>query len=458
MKHKLVFLLTATCALCHAQPWPRESRFTVDNTRRITDESVSLYNLHSDYAFPYVIPSREDVAEKLTRIANFLEGATAKEIVDPATGRAVIDFNNLPRDFILGKGDFRPYSYEWGVTYNGMLMAAAATGNSLFSTYVATRMRLLARALPAVDRYLAADGDYCSPLSSAVRPHDLDACGALCAAAIRVHGQGADFDLRPLIDRWLDFISLKQHRLADGTLARNTPYANTLWLDDMYMAIPTLAGAYRLTGRKEYLDDAVRQTLSYARRMLVPATNLFMHGYVEAMEPHPALYWGRANGWAILAIADLLDVLPENHPRYKEVLDVFRNHCRGLLQCQSGRGLWYQLLDRSDSYPESSCTAMFVYGLVHGINKGWLDARVFGPAALLGWNALSEQINNMGQIENVCVGTGIAFDPAYYYHRRVHPYTAHGYGPVLMAGSEIILLTEHFNIEQNTTIFFYDRK
>ncbi len=126
--------------------------------------------------------------------------------------------------------------------------------------------------------------------------------------------------------------------------------------------------------------------------------------------------------------------------------------------CQSGEGLWHQLLDRNDSYLESSATAMFVYGFARGINRGWLDAKAYGPAALLGWNALGTQINNIGQIENVCVGTGVSYEPAYYYNRHVHPYTAHGYGPVLMAGSEMLALLDGFDIRQSTAIYFYDRK
>jgi rhamnogalacturonyl hydrolase YesR len=458
MKNTLLSGLLALCVTSvFAQPWPREPHFTVDNMKRITDQSVSIFNLHSDYDFPYVIPTREDVTEKLTRIANYLEGATMSEIVLPANG-AVIDISGeIPPDFALGKGDFRPYGYEWGVTYSGMLLAAGVTGDTLFSSYVNKRMYLLARLFPVVDKNIKENANYRSPVNNAVNPHDLDACGALCAAAIRA-ASGKDFDLCPFINRSLDFISSKQYRLKDGTLARNTPYPNTLWLDDLYMAIPALAEAYRLTGKQQYLDDAVQQILHSAGRMFLPETNLFMHGWVEAMEPHPAFYWGRANGWAMLSLADLLDVMPAGHPRYKDVLNLFRNFCQGLAACQSGKGMWHQLLDRNDSYPESSCTAMFVYGLAHGINKGWIDDKTFGPAALLGWNALSGQINNMGQIENVCVGTGISFDPAYYYHRRVHPFTAHGYGPVLMAGSEIIRLIENFNIEQNTTIFFYGKK
>lgn len=454
---KLLFpiLCTALAGSAIAQPWPRQERFTLDNAKRMTDASVSLFNVHSDYDFPYVIPSREEVTEKLVRILDYLESVTPDGIADASTAERVTDLRRLPDRFVFTQGDFRPYSYEWAVTYSGMLQAAQATGRRGFGDYVERRMELLAQLLPAVERRLQKDAAYASPVNEIVRPRVLDHCGALCAAMMR---SGQRETLRPYTERIMDFIFRDLYRLPDGTVARNKPYENILWLDDLYMCVPALSETYRRSGDTTYADDAVRQIVQFAERMLVPETGLFMHSWVESMTPHPALCWGRANGWATLAMCDLLDVLPETYPGRDRVLAIFRTHCAALAACQSGGGLWHQLLDRNDSYPESSATAMFVYGLAHGIARGWLDAKAFGPAALLGWNALGGQINNIGQIENVCVGTGVSFEPAYYYNRHVHPYTAHGYGPVLMAGSEILHLLEQFDIRQSTAIYFYDRK
>ena len=84
---KLLFLILCTAAgSVSAQPWPRQERFTLDNTKRMTDASVSLFNVHSDYDFPYVIPAREDVTEKLVRILDYLEGATASPTPQRANG------------------------------------------------------------------------------------------------------------------------------------------------------------------------------------------------------------------------------------------------------------------------------------------------------------------------------------------------------------------------------------
>lgn len=277
----------------------------------MTDASVSLFNVHSDYDFPYVIPAREDVTEKLVRILDYLEGATADGIADAATGERVTDMRRIPARFVFTQGDFRPYSYEWGVTYSGMLQAARATGNGAFADYVARRMELLAQLLPVADARLRKDAAWESPVNEIVRPRVLDHCGALCAAMMR---SGQSETLKPYTDRILHFITDELYRLPDGTVARNQPYENILWLDDLYMSVPALCEAYRTTGDEKYADDAVRQIVQFARRMQLAGPGLFMHSWVESMTPHPALCWGRANGWATLAMCDLLDVLPEEHP------------------------------------------------------------------------------------------------------------------------------------------------
>jgi len=94
---------------------------------------------------------------------------------------------------------------------------------------------------------------------------------------------------------------------------------------------------------------------------------------------------------------------------------------------QAGTGFWHQLLDRSDSYLETSATAIFVYCIARAIHRGWIDPIAYGPVATLGWNALMTKVNAQGQVEGVCVGTGMAFDPAFYYHRPIHVFAAHGY-------------------------------
>jgi len=262
----------------------------------------------------------------------------------------------------------------------------------------------------------------------------------------------------PVINNYIDFISNKEYRLADGTMARNRPLKNTIWLDDMFMSIPALAQMGKLTGNKKYTDDAVKQILQFSSRMFNPSVNLYMHGWVESMEAHPEFRWARANGWALLATVELLDVLPEKHPSRKQIIALLQAHIKGITSFQSGSGFWHQLLDKQDSYLETSATAIYAYCMAHAINKGWINPKTYGPAVLLAWNAVTTKVTTAGQIEGTCVGTGMAFDPAFYYYRPTNIYAAHGYGPVLLAGAEVLDLIKKYHYYLNDSALQLEEK
>lgn len=295
-------------------------------------------------------------------------------------------------------------------------------------------------------------------MRSVIAPASLDDSGAMCAAMIKARRAGVSPDLLPQIESYIDFISHKQFRLADGTLARKRPQPESLWLDDLYMSVPALAQMGKLTGERRYYDDACKQILQFSARMFVPETGLWMHGWVANTDDHSAFHWARANGWAIMAMVELLEVLPEDHPQREAVLKVLRAHIKGLAKCQAGNGLWHQLLDRDDTYLETSASAMFVYGMARAINRGWISPVTYGPVAELGWNAITTKVNAQGQVEGTCVGTGMAFDYAFYYNRPTSVLAAHGYGPVLLAGAEMINLIKNQSFVNNDGAIQYAPK
>ena len=118
-------------------------------------------------------------------------------------------------------------------------------------------------------------------------------------------------------------------------------------------------------------------------------------------------------------------------------MDLLLDHLHGIMAVQGGDGFWHQLLDRNDSYTETSATAIFTYCLAHAVNEGWVDLQAYGPAAQAGWKAVATRINAQGEVEGTCVGTGVAYEPGFYYNRPTSVNAAHGYGPVLLAGCEV---------------------
>ncbi len=421
------------------------------NETKANDSNTPLHLLKPDYPVPYGKPSAEDITQLLGRIYNYLDAVTPPEFVNSKTGETLKDLSKIDENTILKKGDFRIVSYEWGVTYGGMLLATEATGDARFKEYTQKRLKFIAEAVPHSKKISTQNADWGSrgPLRGLLNPHALDDCGAMCAAMIKSLRNGDKADLRPLIESHIQYILTKEFRLSDGTLARNRPQPNTIWLDDLFMSIPALAQMGKLTGDAKYYDEACKQLLQFAGRMFDKEKGLYMHGWVEGMTEHPEFHWARANGWALMTKVELLEVLPENHPKRAEILSLLKAHVKGLAVCQSGSGFWHQLLDRNDSYLETSATAIYTFAMARAINKGWIDGLVYAPATLLAWNAVSTKVNANGQVEGTCVGTGMGFDPAFYYHRPVSPYAAHGYGPVILAGAEVLNLLKNKQFEIN---------
>jgi rhamnogalacturonyl hydrolase YesR len=422
-----------------------QSAATEIHTSPRVDPGVYSGRLKPAYPTPYEPASERSIQTTLQRVHAYLEQASPIRVIDGATGELVSDLKKLPTHVAFDRTDLLILTYEWGVTYSGMLLAAQVTQDARYERY--TEQRLDAIATLATHAKQQQSKKVAEPatkhgmsMRSILQPRALDDSGAMCAAMIKAHRAGVGEDLRPWIDNYARYVSTAQMRLQDGTLARNRPLPNSLWLDDLYMSVPCLAQAGKLTGDARYFDDAAKQILQFADRMFIEERGFFMHGWVEGMRHHPVFPWARANGWAIMAMVELLEVLPREHPDRAKILDLYQAHAAGLTAVQGHAGLWHQLLDRSESYAETSASAMFVYAIARGINRGWLDPLAFGPAVSLGWNAVETKVNEKGQVEGTCVGTGMGWDPMFYMYRPVHVLAAHGYGPVLLAGAEMIAL------------------
>lgn len=406
----------------------------------VSDSNTPLHLLQPQYDTPYGVPSQESVHAVVDRVSAFVEQSTPMA---------------LDGSDHVHQGAFRLTSYEWGVTYGAMLSASRAIGNESYARYAVSRMAFLADCYPHFRELYEAGTLADGQMRQVVHPQALDDAGAVCTAMIKAQMADSTLALRPLIDNYMDYILHQEYRLPDGTFARMRPLADAVWLDDMFMAIPAIVWYGRLTDSDSIVSEAVRQVRLFADKMWVPECNLFRHGWVASMPVHPSFHWARANGWALLTLTEMLDALPVDHPDRPFVLDLYVRHTHGLLALQSGEGFWHQLLDRSDSYLETSATAIYAYCLAHGIRQGWLSPEACAPAVLLAWNAVATKVSDDGHVHGTCVGTGMGFDPAFYYYRPVHDMAAHGYGPVVMAGAEVYALLNEGHIRLNDSAVHY---
>ncbi len=423
--------ILALLALASCSPKDKETP-----EQEINDSTTPLHLLQPDYKTPYGQLSPDSVKADIDRVFAYIDEVTPAKMTD---GK-------------VNQGTYRLTSYEWAVMYDALLDAAKITGDKKYSDYVSDRIRFLAE---EADK--AGDVSEDGQLRMVKDPRTLDDAGAMVGAWMRAAMADSTLKIDPYIEQYWAVVEQTPVHLADGTIARNRPHYNAIWLDDMFMALPSMAVRSQYKGHPEQLDEAARIASGFFKRMWIPEKNIFRHGYLEDASHQPSMAWGRANGWAILTLCQLLDYLPENHPKRAEILDIYRKHAAGLAELQGIDGFWHQLLDRPETYEETSATAIFAYALAHGVNEGWLDATTYGPVAQLAWEAVSTKINPKGEVEGVCVGTGMGFDPAYYAYRPVSVKAAHGYGPTIWAGAEVYrMLKNNHPYVNDSAVHYYN--
>jgi unsaturated rhamnogalacturonyl hydrolase len=404
----------------------------------------------------YTVPTEAEIKAPLDRIRDFFVRSTPYRIIDTSSGQTLTDLRTPTRTagIDLREGEFNDWTYSMGVTMAAMLHVSDVTGDKSFEEYTRRNFKFI---FDHVD-FFRAQAKQFGPQPYGYRRlldmHELDDGGAIGAALIKLYRRDKDPRYRATIDEVAGFVSTRMQRMPDGTLSRPRPHPVSVWVDDMYMSIPLLAQMGDLTGDRKYFDDAAKQVVQYADRLMNPTTGLFDHAWFAHEPIDPKFYWGRGAGWAMMAIAELLSVMPQDHPQRGRVLEIYRRGAQGAAGVQSGSGMWHQLLDKTDSYLETSATAMFTFAIARGVNRGWLQP-VYGPVAQAGWRAVEARVLPDGTLDAACVQTTAAYDAVYYYNRPTDRKAMQGFGAVLMAGAEVTTMLREFEVQKRLNTFHY---
>jgi unsaturated rhamnogalacturonyl hydrolase len=403
---------------------------------------------YPDYPVPYVVPTTAEVKEVVDRIQKRAVQNSVFQVFDSSTGLPVTDFSKPNKNAVIpdSVGSFVEWSYPNGVSLSACHTLTEETGDTSYVNYAVRFFDFTFKAMPYFRGMKENKVIKNNPYEKMVNMKALDHCGAISCALIKTQKVHPDPRFRAWVDTVANYISNKQFRLDDGTIARERPQPESLWADDFYMCIPFIAQMGSLTGDNKYYDDAVRQVIQLSARLFDEKSGLYDHGWNEnSSEYDPEFHWARANGWCTMAMAELLSVLPENYKGRDEVLHLYRSHIKAIAELQDGTGLWHNMLDRSETFLETSASAMFVYSIAKGINEGWIS-HVYGPVAITGWNALATKVKPDGEVCGIVVGTTFAHDNTYYFNRGTSCNTPF-YGPVMYAGAEIIRLLNNPNLE-----------
>jgi unsaturated rhamnogalacturonyl hydrolase len=204
-----------------------------------------------------------------------------------------------------------------------------------------------------------------------------------------------------------------------------------LWVDDMYMLTMLQLEAYRATGDRKYLDRDAHEMVVYLDRLQQP-NGLFYHA------PDVKYFWGRGDGWFAAGMAEMLRTLPADHPDRPRIMSGYKLMMAALLKYQGADGMWRQLIDHPEAWPESSSSAMFSFALITGVKHGWLDAATYAPAARRAWIAVVGYVDQNNDVTQVCTGTGKLDSMQYYLDRKRETGNLHGQAPVLWAATALL--------------------
>jgi unsaturated rhamnogalacturonyl hydrolase len=356
------------------------------------------------------------------------------------------------------------WAYEEGVLLDGMAAEWHTTANGDDFAYIKA----------AVDKYVTADGAITGYKADGHTLDDIE-MGRATLLVYRVTQQERYAKAAKFLHNQLAL----QPRTASGGYWHKQIYPNQMWLDGAYMAEPFRA-AYAATFQQPAdFDDIAKQFLLMYDHMRDPDTGLLRHGWDESkampwadkktgLSPES---WGRAMGWYCMALVDVLDWFPADHPQRAKLVAALEQTLKDVMQYQDiSTGLWWQVMDegpdvvgtigpagkmqyetrhpaKEGNYLEASASAMFIYSIAKSVRMGYLP-QVYEEDAQKGWDSYQKRFvtsNSDGTLTlhgTVKVG-GLGGTPYrsgtfdYYIHEPVVDQDAKGVGAFLLAGSEM---------------------
>jgi unsaturated rhamnogalacturonyl hydrolase len=253
---------------------------------------------------------------------------------------------------------------------------------------------------------------------------------------------------------------LKTHpKVKAGGYWHKNIYPNQMWLDGIFMASTFMAQYGKEFNQPQWIDAAAFQTKLIYEKTLDPASGLLMHAWDESrsqkwcdpLTGKSHYPWSRAMGWYILAITDILDYMPADHPDRKDIIDILRNCCDALLKVRDPKsGIWYQVLNmggREGNYLEGSGSAMYTYVFAKGARLGYLDPK-FRKIANSSFDGIIKNliaVDKSGKVimHDICGGCGLGGIPyrdgtyEYYIHEKRFDNDTKGVAPFILAAIEL---------------------
>ncbi|TGE26073.1 glycoside hydrolase family 88 protein [Hymenobacter aquaticus] len=364
-----------------------------------------------------------------------------------------------PDSILIGTRKTARWDYEQGLMLKALERVWNRTGDAKYFTYIQKDLDQFVREDGSIRTYKLEDYN----LDNLTTGHALLTLSQTSVPKAEKYSKAAQ-QLRKQLDG--------QPRTKEGGFWHKKVYQNQMWLDGLYMAEPFYAEYSAVFNRPEGFDDVAKQFALIEKHLVDPKTGLMYHGYDESKEQKWANkttgqspnFWDRGMGWYAMALVDVLDYFPPNHPQRQQLIKNVQRLAPVLAKYQDAKtGTWALVVDqaaRKGNYAEASGSSMFVYFLQKGVRLGYLDKK-YADVAKKGYDGLiktfvAEENGALAFTGTVSVG-GLGGNPyrdgsfEYYLSEPLRKNDLKGVGPFIMAALEMEI-AETLKVGQNKTI------
>jgi len=353
--------------------------------------------------------------------------------------RTALDYAKMGADTLIRKfpvGELPPknrFHYHQGVFLSGMERTYLLSGDRKYYSYIKDW----------VDYYIDENGKI--RFDDNVRQFD-DMQPAILL--FNLYRETKDERYRKVLDDFAPVVEMWPTN-ARGGFWHKYDRPNQMWLDGLYMIGPYSVMYASYFGKPYFYEKIYRQMNLMRRHMTDPKTGLLYHAWDDSKEINwadkttglSAEFWGRAMGWYAVAIMDILDYIPVDHPRRHEFISAGIDIINALVRFQDEEtGLWFQVVDKgheSGNWRETSCSSLYTYAIAKAMKKGLLH-KSYAKYIHRAYEGIIKSLRFEGEdliVSNICIGTGVG-DYEFYIHRPTVENDLHGMGAFLLMCTE----------------------
>ena len=393
-----------------------------------------------------VVVSAQDIESFLRGFADNIIEESKITFVNKETGKAIESTKNMaPQQGLSVGSPCADWSYTSAMLCDGLYALGKKLNEEAYTQFVLKNHQFLFDNMQFIKQSNAKRKTTISGLGSFGRLGGIWSCGPQGGAVLNSYLLNKE-------PAYLDYVKETAAHLEEIRTKEKTDPAtqmNRKGLDGVYAYVATMARLGHLTGERHYFDFCV-ELLKETELFYEPGFKLYAQAYYPDMKVTNNIFWLRGMGWTSVSLVELLTYLPKDHPDYHEMLSIYQKLMVGIAQYQTSNGLWRHLVNRPESFEETSGSIFIVYAFAKGINQGWLPER-YRDVAMTGWRGMMTKRTEDGSIEGNTGSVRTSTSPAYYLNNSTKKTDAYLSGPLFLAGTEMLELYKNPENRKPTT-------